>query len=402
MTVPQRYGITFPFDGIPLVEQREIVQRARRPRVHRPVVGGVGRLRRVHRRSWSPRSGRPSCASAPRSCPCTRAARTRSRRRSRRCARPRRAASRSASARRRRDRRALERHARSTSRTSACATRSASCAPRSRARRSTEEYETFAVQRLPARHHGARAAADPRRRAARRHVAARGPRRRRRDHQLALGRRREDRRAARRRRTRRSSRASSCSRSTTRAWRARSASARSRRTSPCRCTPRSTSGSAAATSSKDLWRLWKEGDRKAAADVDPRPRRRRAARVGQARAVPRAHPALHRQRRHHARARAVLRPDQLPRGARSAEAVERLRGGRGLELHVVVADLREAQEHERAHEPPPGIDLAPVQREPRRRRRGVVVVVQPLAAGDRARATARSSPSSRYGCLPSR
>ena len=27
MTVPQRYGITFPFDGIPLVEQREIVQR---------------------------------------------------------------------------------------------------------------------------------------------------------------------------------------------------------------------------------------------------------------------------------------------------------------------------------------------------------------------------------------
>jgi len=26
MTVPQRYGVTFPFDGIPLVEQREIVQ----------------------------------------------------------------------------------------------------------------------------------------------------------------------------------------------------------------------------------------------------------------------------------------------------------------------------------------------------------------------------------------
>ena len=26
MTVPQRYGITFPFDGIPLVEQRELVR----------------------------------------------------------------------------------------------------------------------------------------------------------------------------------------------------------------------------------------------------------------------------------------------------------------------------------------------------------------------------------------
>ena len=40
-------------------------------------------------RSRSRRSGRRSCGSAPRSCPCTRAARTRSRRRSRRCARPR-------------------------------------------------------------------------------------------------------------------------------------------------------------------------------------------------------------------------------------------------------------------------------------------------------------------------
>src|SRR5438552_18270346 len=26
MTVPQRYGITFPFDGIPLVEQRDLVR----------------------------------------------------------------------------------------------------------------------------------------------------------------------------------------------------------------------------------------------------------------------------------------------------------------------------------------------------------------------------------------
>jgi alkanesulfonate monooxygenase SsuD/methylene tetrahydromethanopterin reductase-like flavin-dependent oxidoreductase (luciferase family) len=26
MSVPQRYGITFPFDGIPLLEQRELVR----------------------------------------------------------------------------------------------------------------------------------------------------------------------------------------------------------------------------------------------------------------------------------------------------------------------------------------------------------------------------------------
>ena len=69
----------------------------------------------------------------------------------------------------------------------------------------------------------------------------------------------------------------------------------------------------------DLWRLWKEGDRKAAADVDPERGRRPAARVGQARAVPRAHPALHRQRRDHPRARAVLRSRRAPgRGTRAA------------------------------------------------------------------------------------
>ena len=58
MSVPQRYGITFPFDGIPLVEQREIVREVRRPRLHRHVVGGVGRLRRVHPARRSRRSGR--------------------------------------------------------------------------------------------------------------------------------------------------------------------------------------------------------------------------------------------------------------------------------------------------------------------------------------------------------
>ena len=50
-------------------------------------------------------------------------------------------------------------------------------------------------ERLPPRHHGSRTAADPGCRVAAGHVAARRPRGRRRDRQLALGRRREDGRA---------------------------------------------------------------------------------------------------------------------------------------------------------------------------------------------------------------
>ena len=53
----------------------------------------------------------------------------------------------------------------------------------------------------------------------------------------------------------------------------------------------------------DMWRLWKEGDRKAALGRHPRPGRRRPHRVGPAREVPRARPALRRQRRHHPRPR---------------------------------------------------------------------------------------------------
>ena len=75
--------------------------RARRPRLHRPVVGRVGRLRRVH-----PARGRGAVGA--RAAPRDRdragvhtRARTRSRRRSRRCARPRPVGSRSGSARRR-------------------------------------------------------------------------------------------------------------------------------------------------------------------------------------------------------------------------------------------------------------------------------------------------------------
>ena len=100
MSVPQRYGITFPFDGIPLLDQRELVREL--------VDLGYTDL-------WSAESGgydafiplavaaqwAPSCGSVPRSCPRTRAARTRSRRRSRRCAKPRPDASRSVSVRRR-------------------------------------------------------------------------------------------------------------------------------------------------------------------------------------------------------------------------------------------------------------------------------------------------------------
>ena len=54
--------------------------------------------------------------------------------------------------------------------------------------------------------------------------------------------------------------------------------------------------------------------------VDPQRGRRPAARVGQARAVPRAHPALHRQRRDHAGARALLRSRRAPGRARAPSA----------------------------------------------------------------------------------
>ena len=57
---------------------------------------------------------------------------------------------------------------------------------------------------------------------------------------------------------------------------------------------------------------------------------------------------------------------------------------------------------ERAHEPPTGVDLAALQREARRRGRGVVVVVQALAAGRRARASCPFVAEFAYGCLPRR
>ena len=231
-------------------------------------------------RSRSPRSGRPRCASAPRSCPCTHAGA----------------------------------HTLASTVASMCQAAPGRFAlgigtssnviverwngipfdkPYQRVRdtirflraaltgeKVDEEYETFWVHGLPPRHPGARAAADPRRRAAPGHAAARGPRGRRRDHQLAVGRRREDGRAARRRRTRRSSRASSCCRSTTAAL-ARSVGKRaiaSYLTVPVYAAFHEWLGRGDELA--DLWRLWKEGDRKAAADVDPRPRRRRPARVG--------------------------------------------------------------------------------------------------------------------------
>ena len=152
----------------------------------------------------------------------------------------------------------------------------------------------------------------------------------------------------------------------------------------------------------DLWRLWKEGDRKAAAESIPDHVVDELLVWGKPEAVPRAHPALHRQRRHDARARAVLRPgDQLRaviRRARAAAASPSRRGAsaaRSLQLDVVVADLREAQRDERAHDAPTRVDLAALEREARRRRRRVVVVVQALATGDERERSARSSRSCR-------
>ena len=137
MSIPQRYGITFPFDGIPLVDQREIVREL--------VDLGYTDL-------WSAESGgydaftplavaaqwAPELRFGTAIVPVyTRGAHTLGV--DRRVdvpgrARPVRARHRHVV---RRDRRTVERDARSTSRTSACATPSASCAPRSQARRST-------------------------------------------------------------------------------------------------------------------------------------------------------------------------------------------------------------------------------------------------------------------------
>ena len=96
MTVPQRYGVTFPFDGIPLLEQREIVQEVERARLHRHVVGRVGRLRRVHAARRRPRSGRRRCGFGTAIVPGVHAWRAHARVDGReRCARPRPGASRS-------------------------------------------------------------------------------------------------------------------------------------------------------------------------------------------------------------------------------------------------------------------------------------------------------------------
>ena len=56
----------------------------------------------------------------------------------------------------------------------------------------------------------------------------------------------------------------------------------------------------------DMWRLWKEGDRKAALAAIPDQVVDELIVWGSAREVPRAHPALRRQRRHHARRSRVL------------------------------------------------------------------------------------------------
>ena len=326
MTVPQRYGITFPFDGIPLVEQREIVQRARRPRLHRPVVGGVGWLRRVHAARGRRAVGARRCASAPRSCPCTRAARTRSRRRSRRMCQA--APGRFALGIGTSSNVIVERwngmpfekpyqRVRDTIRFLRAALAG---------EKVTEEYETFAVNgfrlgitvpeqppilvaalregmlRLAGREGDGAIinwlSADDVKTVVP-HVGA--------DKEIvarifvfpiddaglgARGRQARDRVVSHRAGVRRVPRVAR---------------------------PRRRARRPVATV---------EGRRpQGRGRVDPRPRRRRAARVGQARAVPRAHPALHRQRRHDTRARVVLRPRPAPRrcssSAQAAEAVTR-------------------------------------------------------------------------------
>ena len=167
MSAPQRYGITLPVRRHPAARPARARARARRPRVHRPVVGGVGRLRRVH-----PARGRRAVgARAParhrdRSRVHTRRAHARV---DGRVDVPGRA--RTVRARHRhvveRDRRALERHDVRQA-VPARARHDSFPARRAHGREGHRDLRDVRRQRIPPRHHRARAAADPRRRAARR------------------------------------------------------------------------------------------------------------------------------------------------------------------------------------------------------------------------------------------
>ena len=200
MTVPQRWGITFPFAGVPLVEHRESFEELAHLGYTDMWSAEAGGYDAFTPLALAAAVGARRCGSAPRSCPCTPAVPARSRRRSRASCQ---AAPGRVRARHRhvveRDRRTLERHP--VREAVPTRPRHDPLPPRrALGREGHRGVRDVRGEGLPARRHGARAAADPRRRAARGHVEARGPRGRRRDHQLALGRRREDRRAARRRR----------------------------------------------------------------------------------------------------------------------------------------------------------------------------------------------------------
>ena len=96
------------------------------------------------------------------------------------------------------------------------------------------------------------------------------------------------------------------------------ASSSRRRPMPTRCAPRASSRSRRTSTCPvyaafhewlgrgdelaPMWQKWKDGDRKARGRRHPRLAGRRADRSRAARGVPGAHPALHRQRRRHARA----------------------------------------------------------------------------------------------------
>ena len=302
-----------PVRRVPLARAARLDRRARRPRLHRRVVAARPTAPTPSRRWRWRRCGRRRCGSARPSCPAyTRGPATLAQcvaLAGRRGAGPVRVRHRHVV---QRHRRALERH---------------------RLRRAVPEGARHGA--LPARgahrregHRGLRhvlgqgfrlgivpeqPVPDPDRRAARGHAAPGRPRGRRRHHQLAVGRRRAPRWrpscTSGRRRGRQGDRgphlrgADRPTPTPCGPW----AATPSPPTSPCPSTPSSTGGWAGATRSAGMWELWAEGDRKAALAAIPDERRRRAHRVGHARGVPRAHPALRRQRRHHPGARTPAR-----------------------------------------------------------------------------------------------
>ncbi len=316
MSVPQRYGITVPFDGVPLHAHREWFEE----------IAALG-----YTDLWSAESGgadaftplalaaawTPSLRLGTAIVPAYHTWRGDARRDRRQHGAGR------AGAVRARDRHVVQRHRRELERhpvrgaVPARARHDPLPPHRARGREGHARVRDVLGEGLPARHPRRRAPADPRRRAAAGHAAPRRARRRRRDHQLALRRRRQDRRARTSARARRSSPASSCCRPTT----TRSSAPSGKRAIaaylnvPVYAAFHDWLGRGEIL--QPMWDAWKAGDREAATAAIPDELVDELDRPRHAGADPRAPGPLRRQRGHDACARVPRRSRRrAPRAAR--------------------------------------------------------------------------------------